>query len=301
MLHDSPVRGHPVCIAGPDIKMDNDTAYLESLYNNRAAVPDFQKYFDRWAGKSVEARRSMNCEIDVPYGDDIMETMDVFLPKGESKAILMFVHGGYWRSLDKKDHSFVAAPFVNAGVTVAAINYSLCPNVSMQHIAKQVVAAGAFLYKNAADFEAPRKRMFACGHSAGGHLTAMALACLWKLAAPGLPQKVFQGGLSISGLFDLTPLTKVPFLNVDLRLTEDSARMLSPALMTPPTNAPLHIAVGGQEIGGFKDQHRIIAQSWRKVLGEDIPCPQDHHFSILDSFADSQSELCRAALRMMGL
>jgi len=301
MLHDSPVRGHPVCIAGPDTKMDNDTAYLESLYNNRAAVPDFQKYFDRWAAKSAEARRSMNCEIDVPYGDDIMETMDVFLPRGESKAILMFIHGGYWRSLDKKDHSFVAAPFVNAGVTVAAINYSLCPNVSMQHIVKQVVAAGAFLYKNAADFEAPRKRMFVSGHSAGGHLTAMALACLWKLAAPGLPQKVFQGGLSISGLYDLTPLTKVPFLNVDLRLTEDSARMLSPALMTPPTTAPLHIAVGGQEIGGFKDQHRIIAQSWRKVLGEDIPCPQDHHFSILDSLADAQSELCRAALRMMGL
>jgi arylformamidase len=281
--------------------MDNDTAYLESLYNNRAAVPDFQKYFDRWAEKSAEARRSMNCEIDVPYGDDIMETMDVFLPKGESRAILMFIHGGYWRSLDKKDHSFVALPYVSAGVTVAAINYSLCPSVSMQHIAKQIVAAGAFLYKNAADFEAPRKRMFVSGHSAGGHLTAMSLACLWKQAAPGLPQKVFQGGLSISGLYDLTPLTKVPFLNVDLRMTEDAARTLSPALMTPPTNAPLHIAVGGLEIGGFKDQHRIIAQSWRKVLGEDIPCPQDHHFSILDSFADPQSGLCRAALRMMGL
>jgi arylformamidase len=281
--------------------MDNDTAYLESLYNNRAAVPDFQGYFDRWAERSAEARRAMNCEIDVPYGDDIMETMDVFLPKGESKAILMFIHGGYWRSLDKKDHSFAAVPFVNAGVTVAAINYSLCPSVSMEHIVKQVVAAGAFLYKNAADFEAPRKRMFVTGHSAGGHLTAMALACLWKQAAPGLPQKVFQGGLSVSGLFDLTPLTKLPFLNVDLRLNGESARKLSPALLAPPTNAPLHIAVGGLEIGGFKDQHRIIAQSWRKVIGEDIPCPQDNHFSILDSLADPQSELCRAALRMMGL
>ncbi|HWQ39679.1 MAG TPA: alpha/beta hydrolase [Burkholderiales bacterium] len=281
--------------------MDNDTAYLESLYNNRAAVPDFQSYFDRWAEKSAEARRLLNCEIDVPYGDDIMETMDVFLPKGESRAILMFIHGGYWRSLDKKDHSFVAVPFVNAGVTVAAINYSLCPNVTIEHIVKQTIAAGSFLYKNAADFEAPRKRMFVAGHSAGGHLTAMALACLWKLAAPGLPQKVFQGGLSVSGLYDLRPLTKVPFLNVDLRLTEESAVKLSPALMTPPTNAPLYISVGGQEIGGFKDQHRIIAQSWRKVIGADIPCPSDHHFSILDRLADPQSELFKAALRMMDL
>ena len=278
--------------------MDNDTAYLESLYNNRAAVPDFQNYFDRWAEKSLEARRTLNSEIDVPYGDDIMETMDVFLPRGESKGILMFIHGGYWRSLDKKDHSFVAVPFVQAGLTVAAINYSLCPAVSMEHIVKQVVAAGAFLYKNAADFEAPRKRMFVAGHSAGGHLTAMALACLWKQAAPGLPQKIFQAGLSVSGLYDLRPLVKAPFLNVDLRLTEASAVKLSPALMVPPTSAALHIAVGGQEIGGFKDQHRIIAQSWRKVLGRDIPCPQDNHFSILDALGNPDSELARAAVAM---
>lgn len=278
--------------------MDNDTAYLESLYNNRAAVPDFQAYFDRWAEKSLEARRTLNSEIDVPYGDDIMETMDVFLPKGESRGILMFIHGGYWRSLDKKDHSFVALPFVQAGMTFAAINYSLCPKVSVEHIVKQAVAAGAFLYKNAADFDAPRKRMFVAGHSAGGHLTAMALACLWKQAAPGLPQKVFQAGLSVSGLYDLTPLVKVPSLNVDLRMTEEQAVKLSPALMDPPTNARLNIAVGGLEIGGFKDQHRIIAQSWRTVLGADIPCPQDHHFSILETLANPQSELAKAAVGM---
>jgi arylformamidase len=86
--------------------MNNDTAYLDALYNNRVAVPDFQDYFDRWAETSEAIRRSMNdrCEKDVPYGDDIMETMDVFLPKGQIKALLMFVHGGYWRSLDKSEH-----------------------------------------------------------------------------------------------------------------------------------------------------------------------------------------------------
>lgn len=279
--------------------MDNDTAYMDSLYNNRAAVPDFQRYVDRWAERSEQARRTLTKELDVPYGDDRMETLDVFYPKGESRALLMFVHGGYWRSLDKREHAFVAVPFVQAGITVATVNYSLCPAVSVEHICRQVVSAGAWLYKNASDFEVPRKRMFIAGHSAGGHLTAMALACLWKQLAPGLPQKLFQGGLSISGLYDLRPLTQVPFLNADLRLTGESARKLSPALMTPPTNAPLTIAVGGQELSGFKDQHRIIAQSWHKVIAGDIPCPTDHHFSILETFADPQSDLFRAALRMM--
>ncbi len=283
--------------------MDNDTAYLDSLYNNRAAVPEFQDYVDRWADRSETMRRSMRdrLEIDVPYGDDIMETMDVFLPPGEAKAMLMFIHGGYWRSLDKKQHAFVAAPFLDAAVAVASINYSLCPAVSMEHIVRQVIAAGVFLYKNASDFDVPRKRLYIAGHSAGGHLSAMALACLWPQVASGLPQKLFQGGLSISGLYDLRILTSVPSINDDLRMSAESARNLSPALMVPPTNAQLHIAVGGQELGGFKDQHRIIAQAWPKHIGADIPCPADNHFSILETFSDPHSELFRAALRMMGI
>jgi arylformamidase len=240
-------------------------------------------------------------EKDVPYGDDIMETMDVFLPKGESKALLMFIHGGYWRSLDKKQHAFVAAPFVDAGVTVASINYSLCPAVTMERIVKQVIAASAFLYRNASDFDAPRRRMYVAGHSAGGHLAAMALACLWPRAAPGLPHKVFQAGLSISGLYDLRVLTRVPSINNDLRMTPESALNLSPALMTPPTKSLLSIAVGGRELGGFKDQHRIIAQAWPDHIGADIPCPEDNHFSILEKFADAQSDLFKASMRMMGL
>ncbi len=283
--------------------MNNDTAYLESLFNNRAAIPDFQAYFDRWEAKSKATFQSLRAQVekDVPYGDDIMETMDVFMPKGSAKALLMFIHGGYWRSLDKKQHAFVATPFVDAGVAVASINYSLCPAVSMEHIVKQMIAASAYLYRNAADFGVPRNRMYVAGHSAGGHLAAMALACLWPQVARGLPRKLFQAALSISGVYDLRVLTRVPSINADLRMTPEAARKLSPALMQPPTNAPLTISVGGREIGGFKDQHRLIAQAWSNHIAADIPCPEDHHFSILETFANPQSELFKASLRMMGI
>ena len=281
--------------------MIKDAAYYESMYNNRAAVPEFQSHFDSWAVRSEQARRSLDVELDVPYGDDRMETMDIFRPAGEAKALLMFIHGGYWRSLDKKQHSFVATPFVNAGAAVAAINYSLCPSVKVEDIVVQCLKAAAWLYRNASEVGAPRNRMFVAGHSAGGHLTAMCMAAQWPRYSRGLPEKVMQGGLSISGIYDLVPIARTPSINVDVRLTESDALKLSPAFMPAATKAPVYIAVGGREIGGFKEQHALIANQWAGVLGGDIPSPDDNHFTILNSFANPETDLGKAALRMMGL
>ncbi len=211
--------------------MIQDGAYYESLYNNRAAVPEFQSFFDRWAAQSAQVRRELDVEVDVPYGDHRMETMDIFRPRGEARALLMFIHGGYWRSLDKKDHSFVAAPFVNAGAAVAAINYSLCPSVKVEDITLQCLKAGAWLYRNAGEVGSPRNRIFVAGHSAGGHLTAMCMAAQWPRYSRGLPEKVMQGGMSVSGIYDLVPIARTPSINVDVRMTEAEALKVSPAFM----------------------------------------------------------------------
>lgn len=281
--------------------MLKDAAYYESMFNNRAAVPEFQSHFDSWAARSEQGRRELDVELDVPYGDDKMETMDIFRPRGEARALLMFIHGGYWRSLDKKHHSFVAAPYVAAGAAVAAINYSLCPAVRIEDIVLQCLKAGAWLYRNASEVGAPRNRIFVAGHSAGGHLTAMCMAAQWPRYSRGLPEKVMQGGMPISGIYDLEPISLTPSINADVRLTAADVAKVSPALIPPATKAPVYIAVGGRELGGFKEQHALLANRWAHAIAEDIPCPDDNHFTILNTFADAQSNLCKAALRMMGL
>ncbi len=281
--------------------MTKETDYFEEMYNVRGSVPNHQDYFNQWGEKSKNFLSAglHRSQIDVSYGEGSLENMDIFQPKGKSSAMLMFIHGGYWRSLDKRDHSFVAEPFVKAGVTVAVINYDLCPKVEISDICRQVVSAAAFLYKHANAIGFPDDKMYVAGHSAGGHLATMALACLWRQVDYRLPEKVFKGGLSISGLYDLRALTHVPSVNADLMLNQDSAAKVSPAIMMPPTNAPLVIAVGGKEIGGFQDQHNRILTSWRTVIAEDIPCPQEHHFDILLRLADEDHQLCKAALRML--
>jgi arylformamidase len=281
--------------------MKKDVAYWESQYNNRAAVPDFQQYFDRWAARSAQTRASVRCHLDVPYGPHPMEKMDLFLPARASRACLMFIHGGYWRALDKKDHSFVAAELVKQGVTVAVPNYALCPAVGVEDIVRQILQACAWLYRNGANFGAPLGNLYVSGHSAGGHLTAMAMAALFPVFRPDLPKKLVRGGLAISGVYDLRDIVNVPSINNDVRLSPAQGAKVSPIFYPPATDAPVYFAAGGKELPPFLAQQSALVAKWKRVTAAEIPCPNDHHFSILDRLVDPSSALFRGALKMMGL
>ena len=171
----------------------------------------------------------------------------------------------------------------------------------VQDIVLQVLQACAWLYRNGVNFGAPRERLFISGHSAGGHLVAMALAALWPKFSADLPKKIVQAGLSISGIYDVEPVMNTPSVNADVRLDPSEARRVSPAHLPPASDAPLHIAVGGKEQAGFHEQHALIRARWKSVVRDDVPCPEDNHFTILDRFADPQSALFAGTLKMMGV
>jgi len=279
--------------------MNADKNDYDLLYNPRLVVQDYQGAFDRWQRDSLRARARLECYLDVPYGVTAAEKLDVFPAAGASRALLVFIHGGYWRSLDKEQFSFVAPALVDAGITVAMPNYALCPTVGVADIVTQIVQACAWLYRNGGNFGAPEGRLFACGHSAGGHLAAMMLACQWPRYSPDLPHKVVRGALSISGLYDLTEIVKVPSVNCDVRLDEASALRVSPAFLPPATDAPLYTAVGGEENEGFHLQNRLIIRRWSTVHRADTLCGGENHFTVLDRLCDRKSTLFRSILDMV--
>lgn len=279
--------------------MNAEKTDYDLLYNPRLVVADYERVFDRWERDSERARASLDCYLDVPYGMTEAEKLDMFCAPS-SKGLLMFIHGGYWRSLDKKRFAFVAPAFVEAGISVAIPNYALCPAVKVEDIVMQMVQACAWLYRNAGNFGAPADSLYVCGHSAGGHLAAMMLCCEWPKYSPDLPERVVSAALSISGLYDLTEIVKVPSVNCDARLTEKSALKVSPAFMPPATDAPLFTAVGGDENEGFHIQNRLIAERWGRTRQADFPCPGANHFTVLDRLCAPESDLFRGALRMMG-
>jgi arylformamidase len=272
--------------------------FCERQYNIRALVPDYQTIFSRWAAQGAATRSLHACLLDLPYGDEPAERLDIFPAAGEPSPLLVFFHGGYWRSLDKSDFSWLAPNFVRRGATVALINYGLAPQTPIEDIVRQTLASIAWLYRKADTYGIDRDRIVLCGHSAGAHLSAMALAALWRVYASDLPENLVKGVLAISGVYDLEPLVHAPFLNVDLKLDRERAARLSPVHFPAPAEARLITAVGGAETSEFHRQTALIGEHWRPHRLHDIPLPGCNHYEAIEALADPASPLFEAALSL---
>lgn len=274
-----------------------DPAWLDAQYNNRARIPEHPQIFERWARASALTREQASRRLDLRYGDGPNELLDVFPAPRDEAPVLVYIHGGYWRALDKSDQSFIAASFVHEGVMVVLPNYALCPAVTIETIALQCAAAVAWTFRHAALYGGDPSRIVVAGHSAGGHLAAMLLACDWKRLGRDLPADVVKAALSISGLFDLEPIRRTPFLQPDLRLTPASVRRLSPAGFAPPRRGVLAAVVGADETDEFRRQNRLIREAWgAKVVPVCEEIPKTNHLTVLHDLADPHGRTHRIAL-----
>lgn len=276
-----------------------DPQWLDRMYNNRQLVPEHAEFFQRWA-KHSEAARHRRCTLDVSYGAGAGETLDIFPAERPNAPVLVFIHGGYWRSLDKSDHSFVAPAFVDAGYCVVVVNYALCPAVTVPHICLQMVKALTWVWQNIAVWGGDRDQLHVSGHSAGGHLVAMLMACQWSRVDADMPEQIIRSGMSISGLHEMESIRQVPFLKDALQLSPEDALRCSPAWMPAPQKGRCACVVGGLESSEFHRQNELLAARW----GTDrVPLTAVmaglHHFSIVDSYANPHSDLHGLALDFM--
>ncbi len=286
---------------GKPIFREYDREALDREYNNRAKVADSARHLAWYASESAAARAALPGRLDVPYGSSPAETLDVFPAAVPGPApVQVFVHGGYWRALDKSDFSFVARAF-HLEATVAVINYGLIPAVDMDELVRQCRAALGWVYRNARVFGGDPERIFVSGHSAGGHLVAMSMATDWRAFA-GLPADLVKGGAAVSGLYDLEPI-RLCYLNDTLKLEPAAARRSSPVELAPVRSGPLLLAVGGLEGPEYHRQTEDLARAWRarSVACTIMDMPGLDHFSIIAQLNDRASKLSRAIRAQMGL
>ena len=268
--------------------------FVEREYNNRALVPEHPEFFARWERDSGFVRRTLPGHPDLAYGPDARHRVDLFPAQG-ARDLLVFIHGGYWRALDKNLFTWLASSWVAAGVGVALINYRFCPNVRIAEIVDDAIAGTNWVVANAARYGMGSERIVLSGHSAGGHLTAALLAA--PRGALDFDTSKVVGGVVISGLCDFAPLLHYSF-NSEFKLDDASVKSLNLYDKSPTLKVPLVIAAGGAESLEFQRQSRLLAHAWKAQLKELQILPSLNHFSIVDAFAERGQPLYEAALAL---
>lgn len=263
------------------------------LYRIRDFVPDFDAIAAEFAARSrdIEARASIR--TDVAYGTGTRETLDIVFPANATAdaPLHVFVHGGYWRSGEKKDYRFVAQPVLAVGGIAALVEYDLMPGHRLPTLVDQVRRAVLWLQDNAREFGADPERITVSGHSAGAHLSSYLAATGSQDASPStLP--IVKGLLLVSGIYDLSGIPD-SFLRHEAEMTPAEAADWSP-LDAREHAVPVRIVAYGQdETTPFHEQARALHDKFsiNRQPSELLPIPARNHMDIVLDLADSDTTL----------
>jgi arylformamidase len=267
---------------------------------------EFDAIQQRNGADTAKTRTKIPCRIDIAYGPDELQKLDVYYPGekgGGGYPVLLDIHGGGWRQGSKNGRGYPADTLVPKGLVWMTTDYGLAPKHKIAGIVDHVRNAFAWAYTNAKDFGGDPNRIYVCGHSAGGHLTGMLLVDGWH-ATYGVPADAIKGAIPSSGVFDMEALVHAPMgYNDELGMTLAEARAHSPYYHLPKKSCPIIVTWGDNETREFVRQSRAFAKAWRDagLSVTEIECKGDHHFSIARTFVDPKSALNRAVLEMIGL
>ena len=284
-------------------------AEIDAQYDASAAVADVAAYRRHWADQAKRARETLPCTLDLPYGPTLDETLDIFPAAKPNAPVWIFIHGGYWRALSSKDFSGVALGPHALGFTTVVVNYALCPVVTIDEIVRQVRSSVAWVVRNIGDptghtghegYNGDPARIVLGGHSAGGHLTAMALQTRWA-ERYGLSADPIAAAVLVSGVYDLHPL-RYSYLQPAIQLDDGIIQRNSPVLTARATQTPLLVTWGANESAEFARQSTDFHNGWVADGGRSELLAQEgaDHFSAIHGFEDADSPLCQWMARAVG-
>ena len=266
---------------------------VDAQYNAAAAVADSAEQLRRHGELSEAARSRLRCIEGIAYGPTLDETLDVFPAERPAAPVFVFIHGGYWRRFAARDYHLVALGLVPLGITTVCVDYSLCPKVTIEEIARQSRAAVAWTLRRIGEHGGDPARVAVGGHSAGGHLTAMCLAARWD-EDYGLARDPLAAAVLISGIYDIEPLRR-SYLQPTIQLDDGIVRRNSPMFGVRPCATPALVTWGADESAEFARQATQYHAAWQGAgnRGELLPQIGANHFTAIEGLADPGSTLAR--------
>ena len=253
---------------------------LDLGLNNGLAVAGSADIIAGWEQRSTVLRARYPDHLDLRYGPRERNRIDFFKAR-EGAPMLLFIHGGYWQHRAKEIFALFAGGAMAHGINVALIGYTLAPDASLDQIVAEIHSGIDFLGKHLSALGGDAKGIVVSGWSAGGHLTAMALA-----------HPLVRAGLAISGIYDLEPI-RHSYLNVKLGLDEAMSRRNSPMMETGGTMKPVSLVVGSAELPLLRKQtadfaaHRArygLPVTYEEIAGA-------NHFTIMNELSSPHGRI----------
>ncbi|HAS43293.1 MAG TPA: alpha/beta hydrolase [Microscillaceae bacterium] len=260
--------------------------------NLRARHPDFQTFINYNHSESQRVKEQYHCHLNVAYGANPLQTIDIFPSKIPNSPVLIFIHGGYWRALDKSSYSFVAEPFVQHNFSVFVINYRLIPEVDLAELVQDITLAVNWVKTQAKTYQGNASAITLSGHSAGGHLALMAY-----LLNPALRPHI-AAICSISGLFDLKPIQQ-SYLNEVLQLDDATVATYSPIYQDlSVVQCPFLLSVGLGETELFvKQSLNLYKKNQENQSISYLGINDLNHYQIIHELGKEESALTQFILK----
>ena len=264
-------------------------------------MPEANAYAAAALARSEAAAARCRGEFDVPYGPDPKHKLDLYLPAkaGRPAPVLIFLHGGSWTHGYKEWMGFMAPALVDLPAILVAANYRLVPAHRFPAQVEDALAVLAWVHREIGRYGGDGARIFLGGHSAGGHLAAMATLRRDFWREHGLPANPLRGCVAVSTTFDYraAPEDAGGFL----ARPEDAAEA-SPIAHVAGNRVPFLIPWGGADFERARRTSATMASALKAADGEvsELVIPGADHFAMSLDLGDAAHPLTRTVRAVLG-
>jgi acetyl esterase/lipase len=259
---------------------------------------DWAAFYDRAEAMTDQTRRRVPHHLDLPYGKDPKQRLDVYeaTPRRDGAPVFVFLHGGGFREGDRRQYGYVAGALAPNGVVTVVASYRLLPDhyPAQAHDTEAIVA---WVHANIRRFGGAPGRIYIGGHSAGAIMSTFAALKRDWVAQLRLPVDVIKGVVAVSGPYDLRQASGF----VRDYLPDPATRAgASPLLHVAAGAPPMIVAFGTLEPPYVKGSPEFVDALVR--AGADarlIPLAGMQHDATALSLGDADGAVVRAMLALM--
>jgi arylformamidase len=292
----------PPHVKGAAVWLDLDQQELDDAYDQDVYAFNARNIAERMAANNAKALSVIGPPERVAYGPTEIEKVDIYKAKRPNAPIMIFIHGGSWRSGRSANFTLYAEMFVKAGAHFIAVDFNnvLETKGDLFPMVDQCRRAVAFTYRNAASFGGNAEEIYLCSRSSGSHLAGCVLITDWE--QQGLPRQILKGAVLGSGMYDLKAVRLSKRGNY-VKFTDEMEEALSAQRHIADIHTPIVLTHGTLETPEFQRQTRDFAAAL-KAAGKPVQLIVGkgyNHYEMGESIGNPYAIMGRAALEMMKL